>query len=75
MITVKNSFHHTAVQIRAEIGDELTASQIRRARKELCGIRGCLCGGPIGERGPQDGFVVTATDFGRVQIVAEPSCW
>jgi len=71
MITIRNDFHNTEVSIRANIGDELTESQIKRARNELCGISGCTCGGPIGERGHQDGFVVEQIDIDRVQIVAK----
>lgn len=68
MITVYNDFHNTSVSLRADIGAELTASQIRRARKELCGQDGCRCGGPLGERGPQEGFWVES-DGETVRLV------
>lgn len=54
MITVTNDFHNTQVTLRAREGEALTDSQIRRARRELCGVAGCMCGGAIGERGTQD---------------------
>ena len=69
MITIRNSFHCTAVILKANIGDELTPSQVKRARQTLCGIHGCTCGGPAGERGPQDGFAVEQTGIYRVQLV------
>ena len=69
MITLRNSYHCTAVQVRVQIGDELTPSQVQRARQTLCGIHGCTCGGPAGERGPQDGFFVEQTGMHRVQTV------
>ena len=52
MITLRNNFHGTRVRLRATIGDTLTPAQLRRARKELCGMT-CKCGGEAGERGPQ----------------------
>ncbi len=58
MITIRNNFHNTTIRLKAQIGDKLTASQVKRARSVLCGVRGCLCGGSLGERGPQDGFFV-----------------
>ena len=54
MITLRNDFHNTEVRLRAKRGDRLTPSQIRRAWETLCGIPGCTCGGPLGERGPQE---------------------
>jgi len=70
MVTVTNDFHGTKVFLRADVGDELSPSQIRRSRAALCGISGCTCGGPIGERGPQQGFFVEQIDHGRVKIQA-----
>ena len=51
--TLRNDFHNSEVTIRAERGQELTLSQVLRARRALCGITGCTCGGNLGERGPQ----------------------
>jgi hypothetical protein len=50
---ITNDFHRTAVRIRAELGVELSPSQVYRARRALCGMSSCCCGGPLGERGPQ----------------------
>ena len=68
MITIRNDFHNTEVRIRANIGEELTWSQIMRARRKLCGIAGCTCGGPCGERGPQDGFYLEQIAYDRVAV-------
>ena len=73
MVTVKNSFHGTAVVLRARLGKELTSGQIKKARKELCGVCGCTCGGPIGNRGPQDGFTVEQISVNRVVLIANDS--
>ena len=53
MITIRNDFHNTAVRVRANVGDVLTISQVKRCRKTLCSIDGCTCGGVLSERGPQ----------------------
>jgi len=54
-VTLRNEFHGSEVTLRVNsMPCELSASQVRRARNTLCGISGCTCGGPLGERGPQD---------------------
>ena len=63
MITVRNDFHNSETRVRANIGDQLSVLQQRRARAKLCGQRECTCCGSSGERGPQDGFYL---DMGRV---------
>ena len=57
MITLTNNFHHTTYTLRANYGEALSPSQIRRARKALCGVQGCTCGGNLGERGPNNPVV------------------
>lgn len=60
-ITLKNDFHNTEVLLRAEVLSHihhtatayLTTGQIKRAKRELCGIAGCTCSGEAGTRGPQ----------------------
>ena len=70
MITITNNFHGTSVNLKANIGDELTESQVKRARKQLCGVSGCTCWGMLGNRGKQDGFTVEQIDVNRVVLVA-----
>jgi hypothetical protein len=53
VIEIFNDFHNSSVSLRAEPGQELSLSQIRRAQRTLCGISDCLCGGSIGQRGEQ----------------------
>ena len=61
-ITLTNEFHGTKVRLRPGPGvpgssyqiATLSPSQVRRARRELCGIPDCTCGGAAGERGPQE---------------------
>jgi len=50
MITLKNNFHGTSVNLRPRNG-RLSPAQMRRARKVLCGLSECKCGGI---RGPQE---------------------
>ena len=44
MITIRNTIHNTSVRLRADWGQQLTVSQMRRAERELCGLQGCQCG-------------------------------
>ena len=53
MITLTNNFHNTEINIRADVGDTLTHSQVSRSRRALCGIADCSCSGREGTRGPQ----------------------
>lgn len=62
MYTLTNDFHNTAVTVRvralSHIHDEielpLTQRQITRAKRALCGFRGCTCANtPAGMRGAQ----------------------
>lgn len=48
-ITLSNSFHNTEVTLIAK-GGYLSRGQVRRARKALCGIGECCCGGSAGQR-------------------------
>jgi hypothetical protein len=52
--TLRNDFHHTRVVVRL-VGDKLSASQVRRAWRKLCGMTDCLCGEVAGTRGAQIG--------------------
>jgi hypothetical protein len=49
-ITIINDFHNTETRIR--VGDDMsiTKRQYQRARRALCGIQGCTCGGDRGGR-------------------------
>ena len=70
MITLTNDFHNTEYNLRANLGDELSPSQIRRSRKALCGVSGCTCGGPLGERGDTHyGEEIGYAPDGAVRIV------
>lgn len=59
--TLRNDFHNTSVNVRAEglshiyneVEIKLSKSQIERACKSLCGIKDCTCGDDCGMRGPQ----------------------
>ncbi len=52
-ITLYNDFHNTEVNLLVRDG-KISRNQILRARRELCGIRDCVCGDEFGTRGPQD---------------------
>ena len=49
-VTLINDFHNSEVRVRPSgpHGDVLSARQVTRVRRELCGIEGCCCGGVRG---------------------------
>lgn len=54
VITITNNFHNTSTAIRAKSGDVLSLRKCNRIKSRLCGIAGCTCSGPLGERGKQN---------------------
>ena len=66
-ITIHNEFHGTEYALRVK--GPLSAAQIRRCRRALCGIPACHCGGPLGERGPQPVLIELLPD-GRIALTA-----
>lgn len=62
-ITLRNKFHNTSYTLQAKLRRELSRSQVLRARKALCGIAGCQCGGNLGERGSQMPYEIVATGY------------
>lgn len=63
-ITITNDYHHTAINLRIAPDGKLSQRQIRKAKKTLC-CSDCICSGPLGERGHQDGFEIIFYDNGR----------
>jgi hypothetical protein len=61
-ITLTNDFHNTSVNLRCEVLSHihnvstayLSAGQVKKAKRELCGIAGCTCSGEAGTRGRQE---------------------
>lgn len=58
MLTLENRFHQTAARfyaVKAPIPDvyEINKNQVKRIREELCGIKGCKCGGFCNETAGQ----------------------
>jgi hypothetical protein len=54
-ITLRNDFHGTEVNIRANDGDILSTYQMRRIEKKLCGMDECCCGIVRGPQRDKDG--------------------
>ena len=65
-IILQNDYHGTAVTLRSKEG-WVSAHQMRRARKVLCGIRGCKCGGRAGERGPNPPLVLMPDGSAKIE--------
>jgi hypothetical protein len=73
MITMTNNYHGTSVRLRVKPWGRLSLGQVARARRELCGVEGCTCGGSLGERGPQPGGLeVQDLPDGMARILAKP---
>ena len=70
-IVVTNDFHNTSAFFLGTPGktSHLSKKQADRVWGQLCGIKGCTCGGQLGERGSQDqiGEVVDYWD-GYVEV-------
>jgi hypothetical protein len=70
---MRNDFHNTSYTLRSRFYLPLSVDQIHRCRKYLCGVKGCTCGGRIGERGQQDYVVRVGFDLeGREVVTLEP---
>lgn len=52
--TLTNSFHRTDLRAVVPENGWLTASQVRRVRRTLCGVAGCTCGDDLSMRGRQE---------------------
>ena len=56
MVVLTNDFHSSSVRVRVDrLPATLSASQVRRIQRELCGQRDCYCGNvaTAAIRGPQ----------------------
>jgi hypothetical protein len=65
MITLKNDFHGTKVNLKPHNG-LLTKHQIKRAWQTLCGIHGCTCGNDLGMRGSNQTVFVKQDRQGNI---------
>ena len=68
-ITLTNSFHNTEASMTIPANGMISGSVVRRVRRELCGIKGCQCGGNFGERGGYVPEVVGVTEGGGLMVV------
>ncbi len=77
-ITLRNDFHDTITTLRPRLDSRdrriLSHRQLLRARRTLCGITDCVCGGLAGERGPQvqfssDVLTLHPIDENRTEVV------
>lgn len=50
MTTITNSYHNTSIEIRAKVGETVSASTLRKVARKLCGLEGCTCGRTDGSR-------------------------
>lgn len=64
-VTIKNDFHGTSINLITDKNGYLNHQQVLKSRRALCGIKGCLCGGELGERGSQGGLEIISSGYGR----------
>jgi len=57
-LNLRNNFHNSEVTLNVELDKieemetiELTANQVKKAQKALCGVKDCQCSGYLGTRG------------------------
>ena len=69
---ITNDFHNTAARVHPGPGGRLSPATVRRVRRELCGLAGCVCGGFLGERGrqPDGAYWERDEDGGAILVVA-----
>jgi len=60
-ITLTNDYHNTEITLASK-GDYLSAGQVVKARRTLCGVSGCTCGDDLGRRGQQDNEIEPLID-------------
>ncbi len=53
-ITLTNDFHNSSITLHPGKEGRLSAGQVRKAKKTLCGITHCTCSGRLGTRGQQE---------------------
>jgi hypothetical protein len=53
VVKLTNDFHNTEVVLHV-YDFLLSYGQVQKARRALCGVKGCRCGGFLGERGGQE---------------------
>lgn len=71
LYTLSNDFHGTETRVRVAGNGVMSRRAVRRAWSTLCGSPDCTCGGPCGERGPQDGFRVAGMADGGAAIIVD----
>lgn len=62
MITLKNDFHNTEVRLNPR-NENLSAWQIKKAYKTLCGMDDCTCSDDMGMRGHDNPEVELNVDW------------
>ena len=64
IIQITNDFHNTTVNLRvAKLPATLTTNQVYRARRTLCGLSDCTCGGGLSDRGNQSVHIGYDRDY------------
>ena len=75
-ITLKNDFHNSTAKFRINSDKEtlLNRSTVLRIRNKLCGIKGCCCGGVLGQRGNQ-GLNIDIAEMAYGEVLIRHGFW
>lgn len=69
-VEIRNYFHGTRASARPDARNQshlwLSGRQVKRIRRELCGMADCCCGGLIGERAGNNNEPAIVTHDGQV---------
>ncbi len=56
LITIQNNFHGSSTKLNIKVDGKVSLSQERRAKKAICGVGGCQCGGIYGPHAEVEGM-------------------
>jgi len=73
IVTLANDFHNVVTTLRPKNG-RLSARQVKKVRKALCGIAGCCCGDALGRRGPQENEIEVLIDSRTGEVTGALVC-
>lgn len=57
-VKLTNDFHNTETTIQVNEGGLVPLSQIKKAKKDLCGTKDCTCSNASGQRGRQEYAII-----------------
>lgn len=72
-LKLTNDFHRTCTIVRVALTDgrgALTAAQVRRAKRLLCGVPGCACSDGAGQRPTRHSLIEQSDGGATVEVLS-----